>query len=151
MRYIKSRGNDIYTNEKRERDDQNWDWQFHDINEILYRQRKKTIFLIMRYFQNSKNDIYIYKWRLRERQSNLRVAISWYQWNIISPKEEDDISYHEIHPKQQNHFIYIYISDNENRERQSNMRLAISWHQWNIISSSEEDDSSLHEIYQIQN
>ena len=43
--------------------------------------------------------IYIYKWRLRERQSNMRLAISRYQWNIISPKEEDDISYHEIHSK----------------------------------------------------
>ena len=99
----------IYINGDWERDKQIWDWQFHDINEILYRQRKKTIFLIMRYFQNSKNDIYIYKWRLRERQSNLRVAISWYQWYIISPKEEDDISYHEIHPKQKKWYIFIYM------------------------------------------
>ena len=32
---------------------------FHDINEILYRQKKKTIFHIMRYIQSRVNDIYI--------------------------------------------------------------------------------------------
>jgi len=49
-----------------------------------------------------KKDVYLftYKWRLRETQSDMRLAISWHQWNIISSKEEDDISYHEIH---QNH------------------------------------------------
>ena len=45
----------------------------------------------------------------RETQSNLRLAISWYQWNIISPKEEDDNSYHEIHSKQKKWYIYIYM------------------------------------------
>merc|ERR1711963_656799 len=29
--------------------------------------------------------------------------------NIISPKKEDDISYHEILPKQQKRYIYIYM------------------------------------------
>jgi len=113
MRYIQNNQNDlyiyIYENEDWERDKQIWDWQFHDINEILYRQKKKTTFHIMRYIQNSKNDIYIYKWRLREGQSNLRVAISWYQWYIISPKEEDDIPYHEIHSKQKKWYIFIYM------------------------------------------
>ena len=51
-----------------ERDKQIWDWQFHDINEISYRQRKKTIFLIMKYFQNSKNDVYIYEDWERDNQ-----------------------------------------------------------------------------------
>ena len=102
----------IYINEDWERDNQIWEWQFHDINDILYRQKKKTIFHIMRYIQNPKYNIYTYtwKWRLRERQSNLRLAIWWYQWNITSPKKkEDDISNHEIHPKQQKWFIYIYM------------------------------------------
>ena len=63
----------------------------------------------MRYIQNSKNDIYTHKWSSRERQWNMRVAVSWYQWNIISPKEEDDISNHEIHPEQKMIYIYIYI------------------------------------------
>ena len=87
---------------KRERDDPIWDWQFPDINEILCRQKKKTIYHIMRYIQNRKKDVYIfiYKWRLRETQSNMRLAISWHQWNIISSKEEDDISHHEIHQSQ---------------------------------------------------
>ena len=121
MRYIKSRINDIYLykwKKNREREEQIKDWQFHDIDEILYRQKKKTIFHIMRYIQNRKNDVYIfvYKWRLRETQSNMRLAISWCQWNIISPKEEDDISYHEIHPKQQKRFIYIYMKMKIERE-----------------------------------
>jgi len=135
----------IYENEDWKKDNQIWEWQFHDINEIFYRQRKK-IFHIMGYIQNSKNDIYIYiyKWRLRERQSNMRLAISWYQWNIILPKEEDDISYHEIHPKQNKRYIYTWRL----RERQSNMRLAISRYQWNIMSPIKEDDMSYHEIRQ---
>ena len=33
---------------------------FHDINEILHRQKKKTIFHIMRYIKSRINDIYIY-------------------------------------------------------------------------------------------
>ena len=120
----------IYINEDWERDNQIWEWQFHDINDILYRQKKKTIFHIMRYIQNRKNDIYLYIWRLRERQSNMRLAISRYQWNIMSPKEEDDISYHEIHPKQQKRFIYIYIYIWKwiLSGQQSNLRFAISWY-----------------------
>ena len=45
---------------KIERDNQIWDWQFRDINEILYLQEKKTIFHIMRYIQKRQNDLYIY-------------------------------------------------------------------------------------------
>ena len=33
----------------RGRGDQIRDWQFHDINKLLYRQKKKTIFHIMKY------------------------------------------------------------------------------------------------------
>merc|ERR1711963_756988 len=108
MRYIQNRKNDIYIYkyEDCERDNQIRDWQFEDINEILYRQKKKTIFHIMRYIQNSKKDLYIYiymKMKIeRETQSNLRLAISRHQDNIISPKKkEDDIAYHEIHSNQQ--------------------------------------------------
>ena len=50
----------IYMHEDWERDNQIRDWQFQDINEILYRQKTKTIFHIMRYIQNSKKDLYIY-------------------------------------------------------------------------------------------
>ena len=75
----------------------------------------------------------------------MRLAISWYQWNIISPKEEDDISYHEIHLKQQKRHIYIYKW--RLRERQTNMRLAMSWYQWNIVSPEEDTDISYHEIH----
>ena len=58
----------FYINEDWERDKQIWDWQFHDINEILYRQKKKTIIHIMRYIQNRKNDIYIYEDCERDNQ-----------------------------------------------------------------------------------
>ena len=50
--------------------------------------------------QNRKYDTYIYACRLRERQSNMRLAIPRYQGNIVSPREGDDISRHEIHQKQ---------------------------------------------------
>ena len=106
----------IYIYEDWERDNPIWDWQFQDINEILCRQKKKPIFHIMRYVQNSKTDLYIYiwNWRLRERQTNTRLAIPWYQWNTISQK------------KKRRYFISwdtsktaktIYIHINEVRER----------------------------------
>ena len=41
---------------------------FHDINEILYRQKKKTIFHIMRYIKNRGNDIYTNEKRERDDQ-----------------------------------------------------------------------------------
>ena len=47
----------------------------------------------------------------------MRLAISWYQWNIISPNEEGDISYHEIHPEQKKWYIHIYIYEHEDWER----------------------------------
>ena len=53
----------------RGRDDQIRDWQFHDINEILYRQKKKTIFHIMRYIQSRDNDIYTNEKRERDDQN----------------------------------------------------------------------------------
>jgi len=61
----------------------------------------------MRYIQTRRREIYIHikEWRLRERQSNMRLAISWYQWHIVSPEEDIDISYHEIHPEKK---WYIY-------------------------------------------
>jgi len=70
----------IYDNKDWARHNQIGDWQLHNINEILHRHKKKTIFHIMRYIQNIKNDLYIYmkKKRLRERQTNMRLAISWY-------------------------------------------------------------------------
>ena len=62
IRYIKININDIYIYRRRKRggDDLIWDWQFHDINEILYRHKKKTILHMMRYIQYRKNDTYIY-------------------------------------------------------------------------------------------
>ena len=69
----------IYINEDWERDNQIWDWQFHDINEILYRQKKKTIFHIMRYIKTRIKHIYINtNEKERERRSNLRLSISRY-------------------------------------------------------------------------
>ena len=51
----------IYDNEDWARHNQIWDWQLHDINEIIYRQKKKKmIFHIVRCIQNSKIDLYIY-------------------------------------------------------------------------------------------
>ena len=88
--------------------------------------------------------------RERERRSNLRLAISWYWWNIISSKEEDDIPYHEIHPQQKND-EYIIIYKWRLRETQTNMRLAITWYQWNDISPKEEDDISYYDIHQKKN
>ena len=41
---------------------------FHDINEILYRQKKKTIFHIMRYIKSRGNDIYTNEKRERDDQ-----------------------------------------------------------------------------------
>ena len=72
---------------KRERDDPIWDWQFHDINEILYRRKKKTIFHIMRNIQNSKYDLYIYIYHFCCFE-----CISWYE--ISSFFFFDDIIFH---------------------------------------------------------
>ena len=87
----------ISTNEKkRERDDPIWDWQFPDINEILCRQKKKTIFRIMRYIKTRYNDIYTNEKRERDDQN--------WDWQfhdvneiLYRQKEEDDISRHKIH------------------------------------------------------
>ena len=71
----------IYDNKDWARHNQIGDWQLHNINEILYRHKKMTIFPMMRYIQKEqKRFIYIYIWkkRLRERQTNMRLAISWY-------------------------------------------------------------------------
>ena len=56
----------LYINEDWERHNQIWDWQFHDVNEILYRQKKKTIFHITRYIKSRYNGKYIYMKRERE-------------------------------------------------------------------------------------
>ena len=58
----------IYINEDWERDNQIWDWQFHDINEILYRQTKKTIAHCMRYIKFRIKDININEKRERDDQ-----------------------------------------------------------------------------------
>ena len=65
---------------------------------------------MMRYIQYRKNGIYTYINEDWERDNQIwDWQFSWYQWNIISPKEEDDISYHEIHPKQKKWYIFIYM------------------------------------------
>jgi len=142
----------IYEIEDWERDNQIWDWQFHDINEILYRQKKKRRYFISWDTFKAAKMIYIYKWRLRERQSNMRLAIWRYQWNIISLKKEDDISYHEIHPKQQKRFIYIYIYENEDWEK-DNQIWDWQFHDINEIlyrQRKKKDDISYHEIHSKQ-
>ena len=72
----------LYINEDWERHNQIWDWQFHDINEILYRQKKKTIFHIMRYIKNRGNDIYTNEKREREtiktEIGNFMVSMEYY-------------------------------------------------------------------------
>jgi len=79
----------------------------------------------------------------------MRLAISRYQWNIISSKEKDDMSYHEIHPKQQTRFIYIYIYENEDRER-DNQIWDWQFHDINEILNrpkKKRHDKSYHEIH----
>ena len=62
----KTEKRDICIHEDWERDNQIWDWQFHDINEILYRQTKKTIVHCMRYIKFRIKDININEKRERE-------------------------------------------------------------------------------------
>ena len=92
----------IYIYEDWERDNPIWDWQFQDINEILCRQKRKTIFHIMRYVQNSKTDLYIYIYENEDWERDKQIR-DW-QFHDINEilyrqKKKDDISYHEIHPK----------------------------------------------------
>jgi len=117
-----------------------------------YIANRRERYVISRDTSKKENMLYIYAWRLRERQSYMRLAISRYQWNIISPKDEDDISYHEIHPKQQKQFIYIYISENEDWERDNQIW---DW-QYDDINEilhrqkEKEDYISYHEIHSKQ-
>ena len=77
----------------------------------------------------------------------MRLAISRYQWNIMSPKEEADISYHEIRPKQQNRFIYIYmklkIERETNKYEIGNSMISMKYY----IAKKKKDDISYHEIH----
>jgi len=58
----------IYINEDWDRDNQIWDRQLHDITEISYRKKKKTIFHCMRYIKFTFNNIYINEKRERDDQ-----------------------------------------------------------------------------------
>ena len=65
----------IYINEDWERDNQIRDWKFHDINEILYHQKKKTIFYTMRYIKSRVNDIYIYFYTWKKERETIQFEI----------------------------------------------------------------------------
>jgi len=99
----------IYDNKDWARHNQIGDWQLHNINEILYRHKKKTIFHMMRYIQKEqKRFIYTHMKMRIERETNkceignFMILMKYY----IAKKKKDDISYHEIHPKQQKWYIY---------------------------------------------
>merc|ERR1711963_1330063 len=74
----------IYINKWRLRERQTIrDWQYHDINEILYRQKKTPIFHIMRYIQKRKI-IYIFMKMKIERETikfeicNFMILMKYY-------------------------------------------------------------------------
>ena len=114
----------IHINEVRERDNEVWEWQFHDINEILYRQKKSTIFPIMRYTQKRKK-WYIYIYDNKDWARHNQIG-DWQLHNIneILHRHKKKTIFHIMRyiPKEQKRFIYIYIYIYETKkiERETN-------------------------------
>ena len=103
----------IYINEDWQRDNQIWDWQFHDINEILYRQTKKTIAHCMRYIKFRIKDININEKREREtiksEIDNFTIPMKYF---IAKEKRR----YFASWDTSKSHWWYIYIEEEREGE-----------------------------------